>query len=92
VPLLILRQETEWSYLVSGGKALLVGNRPETILAYAALALDEAALAGMRNRACVTASGAAQRIVERIDAWLAAREERHARTSFKAQPSLALGA
>jgi UDP-N-acetylglucosamine 2-epimerase len=92
VPLLILRQETEWSYLVSGGKALLVGNRPETILAYAALALDEAALAGMRNRACVTAPGAAQRIVERIDAWLAAREERHARTSFQAQPSLALGA
>jgi UDP-N-acetylglucosamine 2-epimerase len=91
VPLLILRQETEWSYLVEGGKALLIGNQPETILAGVAHGLSDTALARMRYRACAAISGAAQRIVRIIDEWLSAQEEHHAWTHIQPIQTRATG-
>ena len=91
VPLLILRQETEWSYLVEGGKALLIGNRPESILTHLS-ALDEAALMRMRARMSGGPSGAAQRSVNIIAEWLAAQEDRHARTDSQPARAALVGA
>jgi UDP-N-acetylglucosamine 2-epimerase (non-hydrolysing) len=91
VPLLVLRQETEWSYLVEGGKALLIGNRPESILTHLS-ALDEAALMRMRARTSGGPSGAAQRSVTIITEWLAAQEDRHARTDSQPARAAVVGA
>lgn len=78
VPLLILRNETEWSYLLSAGKALLIGNQPATILRGIAEGLAQHALDEMRRRPRVATEGAAQRIVHVIADWLNAREDPHA--------------
>ncbi len=83
VPLLILRTETEWSYLVSAGKAVLIGNRPETVLSGATDGLRNRALDQMRSRTCGSTSGAAQRIVQVITSWLGITEERDESTVFQ---------
>lgn len=92
VPLLILRNETEWSYLVTSGKAQLIGNRPTTILAGAAHVLNDVGLARMRSRTGPTTAGAAQRIVHVIGEWLAAQEERDGRTANQTISTYAIGA
>ncbi len=79
VPLLVLRTETEWTYLVRAGKAILLGNRPDTILPAATSLLTDESLDQIRSRVCVTERGAAERVVETICAWMGISEERYAR-------------
>ncbi|WP_026369850.1 non-hydrolyzing UDP-N-acetylglucosamine 2-epimerase [Kallotenue papyrolyticum] len=74
VPLLVLRAETEWTYLVRSGKAILLGNHPETILPLARQLLAGEALEQMRRRVCVLERGAAARAVDTICAWLGSNE------------------
>lgn len=91
VPLLILRHETEWSYLVQSGKALLVGNQPASIMAHVA-ELDDTGLLRMRARAQAPATGAAQRSITAIAKWFAAQEERYARADAQPVRVAAVGA
>lgn len=77
VPLLVLRNETEWSYLVDAGKALLIGNTFDSVLDGAAATLTDAALERMRSRPAVAISGSAERVVDAIAEWFDAQEERH---------------
>lgn len=79
VPLLVLRAETEWTYLVRAGKAILLGNRPDTILPAATRLLTDESLDQIRSRVCVTERGAAERVVETICAWMDISEESYAR-------------
>lgn len=71
-PALVLRNETEWRYLVDAGFNVLVGNRRETILAHAAELLNPAALDRLRSARPLLAEGAAARAVEAMAAYLKA--------------------
>lgn len=83
VPLLVLRNETEWSYLVDSEKAVLIGNTYQSILDAVAVALADNALERMRGRAPVAIAGAASRVVGAIEEWFDAREEHHGHTAPK---------
>ncbi len=65
VPLLIVRQETEWTYLIEAGAGVLVGNTFESITARAAPLLESGA-AGFGKVDIAAQQGAARRIVERL--------------------------
>lgn len=80
IPLLVLREETEWTYLVDMGKAVLIGNQPDTVLRRAMGSLTEASLNRMRATGGSVQAGAAQAIIQIIATWL------DARTTYDAQP------
>jgi UDP-N-acetylglucosamine 2-epimerase (non-hydrolysing) len=63
IPTLILRNETEWRYLVDAGLHVLVGNSYESIRAGSRRWLEPAALAQLRSAQAPILSGAAERAV-----------------------------
>lgn len=70
-PVLVLRNETEWTYLVDGGCAKLVGNREEDLARIGLACLDDDANGRMRAAAVALTQqladgGAAQRIRDAI--------------------------
>lgn len=69
-PILLVRNETEWRYLVEAGVAVLIGNRYESILAGAATWLSPAGLARLRSARSPIISGAAERAVEIMAAYV----------------------
>jgi UDP-N-acetylglucosamine 2-epimerase (non-hydrolysing) len=75
-PVLIVRHETEWTYLVDGGCATLLGNREDELVSRATASLAEAENQRMRQAAqALTAQlrdgGAAKRILAAIvSRWL----------------------
>lgn len=71
-PLLIVRNETEWRYLVDAGAATLIGNTYEAIMAGAATWLAPEGLARLRSSPAPVRAGAAERAVGAL-AELAAR-------------------
>jgi UDP-N-acetylglucosamine 2-epimerase len=81
VPLLVLRNETEWSYLVDAGKAVLIGNTFDDVTKATTATLSDEALENMRSRPTVAISGAAERVVGAIAEWFDAEEERHGHTA-----------
>ncbi len=72
-PLLIVRNETEWRYLVDAGVAVLIGNSYEAITAGARAWLAPEALARLRATPAPVRSGAAERAVAAIAELIAAR-------------------
>lgn len=72
-PLLIVRNETEWRYLVDAGVAVLIGNRYETIISGARQWLAPEACARLRAARAPVRSGAAERVVSELAALIAAR-------------------
>ncbi|MBN2003423.1 MAG: UDP-N-acetylglucosamine 2-epimerase (non-hydrolyzing) [Anaerolineae bacterium] len=62
-PLLVLRQETEWTYLVDAGAAFLVGNAGDTILE-TALPLLRQGQCAFKTADVAAQCGAAQRIAD----------------------------
>lgn len=62
-PALILRNETEWRYLVDAGRHVLIGNTCESILAGARQWLQPEALARLRAAPAPIRSGASERAV-----------------------------
>ncbi|WP_298817362.1 non-hydrolyzing UDP-N-acetylglucosamine 2-epimerase [Chloroflexus sp.] len=62
-PILLVRNETEWRYLVDAGVAVLIGNRYESILDGAARWLSPAGLDRLRSARSPIISGAAGRAV-----------------------------
>ncbi|MFV9504549.1 MAG: non-hydrolyzing UDP-N-acetylglucosamine 2-epimerase [Oscillochloridaceae bacterium umkhey_bin13] len=62
-PLLIVRNETEWRYLVEAGAAVLIGNRYESILAGANTWLSREGLAQLRANPAPIRAGAAEQTV-----------------------------
>lgn len=70
-PALILRNETEWTYLIEAGCNVLIGNSRESILEGARARLTPAALAAMRAAQPPLADGAAARSLDAIAAFLA---------------------
>ncbi len=71
-PLLIVRNETEWRYLVEAGVAVLIGNRYAAIMEGARTWLAPEALAHLRAVPAPVRGGAAQQAVAELAA-LAAR-------------------
>jgi UDP-N-acetylglucosamine 2-epimerase (non-hydrolysing) len=71
-PALILRNETEWRYLVDAGLHVLAGNTEESILEAARRWLRPEALAGLRTAAAPIWPGASERALALIEAYLAA--------------------
>jgi UDP-N-acetylglucosamine 2-epimerase (non-hydrolysing) len=71
-PVLLLRNETEWRYLVDAGVQKLIGNSFESITAGARQWLDPDALARLRAIEPPTVAGAALRAAAAIDEYLAA--------------------
>ncbi|MBL8633027.1 MAG: UDP-N-acetylglucosamine 2-epimerase (non-hydrolyzing) [Myxococcales bacterium] len=75
-PVLILRNETEWSYLVDAGCATLLGNREDDIVVRGHKCLTESEHQRMRHAAQVLTKrlqdgGAAQRIMQAVrQRWL----------------------
>ncbi|HWQ14511.1 MAG TPA: UDP-N-acetylglucosamine 2-epimerase (non-hydrolyzing) [Roseiflexaceae bacterium] len=65
-PALIIRNETEWRYLVDAGMHVLVGNTYESILAGAARWLRPDALAQLRAAEAPIVAGASERAVDAI--------------------------
>ena len=70
-PVLVLRAETEWTYLVESGCAALCGNRAATLVPRALALLQDDGIAGMRAAAAAYArsaddGNAAARIVAAI--------------------------
>jgi len=65
-PLLIVRNETEWRYLVDAGVAVLIGNTFEAITTGARAWLAPQALARLRETPAPVRAGAAERAVEAI--------------------------
>ncbi|WP_322488678.1 non-hydrolyzing UDP-N-acetylglucosamine 2-epimerase [Chloroflexus sp.] len=68
-PILLVRNETEWRYLVDAGVAVLIGNRYESILAGTATWLSPAGLARLRAARSPIISGAAERAVAIMAAY-----------------------
>ena len=73
VPTLILRNETEWSYLVDAGVHVLVGNSYESIRSGAETWLAQDAMARLRTTKVPLWPGASERAVRAIEAFLASR-------------------
>jgi UDP-N-acetylglucosamine 2-epimerase len=71
-PALVLRNETEWRYLVDAGTHVLVGNSEESILAGGDCWLQPGALARLRSADVPLWRGAAERALEAIETALAA--------------------
>ncbi len=75
-PVLILRNETEWSYLVDGGCATLLGNREDDVVSRGLQSLTDAENQRMRHAAKALSKrlvdgGAAQRIMQAVtQRWL----------------------
>lgn len=65
-PLLIVRNETEWRYLVEAGVAVLIGNEYQAIMAGAHTWLAPAGLAQLRAVPAPVRAGAAMGAVEEI--------------------------
>lgn len=65
-PLLIVRNETEWRYLVDAGVAVLIGNTYSSILSGAREWLSPAGLARLRAAPAPVRTGAAERAVAEI--------------------------
>lgn len=70
-PLLIVRNETEWRYLVDAGVAVLIGNGYEAITTGARAWLTPERLAQLRAAPAPVRAGAAERAVDAIAAMLA---------------------
>jgi UDP-N-acetylglucosamine 2-epimerase (non-hydrolysing) len=70
-PALVLRNETEWRYLVDAGTHILVGNTEESIAAGGSHWLQPDALARLRSADVPLWHGAAGRALEAIEAALA---------------------
>lgn len=62
VPLFVLREETEWEYLVRSGQAVLAGTQTERIVATVVAGLQPERLEAMRETPPAHAPGAAARI------------------------------
>lgn len=73
IPTLILRNETEWSYLVDAGVHVLVGNTYESISSGAKAWLSNEAMARLRSTEVPIWPGASERSVRAIEAYLAGR-------------------
>jgi UDP-N-acetylglucosamine 2-epimerase len=72
VPVLTLRQETEWTYLVEAGANVLVGNQFQSIVEGVRAILEGERLDEMRSRAASLAGqGASERIVTLLAELLA---------------------
>lgn len=69
-PTLILRDETEWTYLLGYGGHQLIGATPASVAAGAARWLEPSALRAMRARPAPVRRGAADRAVEVIAALM----------------------
>lgn len=69
-PILLVRNETEWRYLVDAGVAVLIGNRYESILAGAATWLSPTGLARLRAARSPIVSGAAERAAAIMAAYV----------------------
>lgn len=69
-PVLVLREETEWSYLVEAGKTVLVGNAYPQTIAAARAALQPTALETMRAATFDTCPDVTQAILNIIRAFL----------------------
>ncbi len=69
VPLLVVRQETEWMYLVEAGAAALVGNTFEAVIEKATPLLAQGR-AAFRRVDVGPQRGAAERIVSGLARWL----------------------
>lgn len=65
-PVLVLRNETEWRYLVDAGCQKLIGNSYDAIVDGARRWLDPEALEGLRSSRPSIASGASTRALEAI--------------------------
>jgi UDP-N-acetylglucosamine 2-epimerase len=69
-PVLLLRKETEWRYLVEAGVAVLIGNTAETIVEGARTWLQPAGLAQLRSAKAPFWSGAGARAADAMAAYL----------------------
>ncbi len=69
-PILLVRNETEWRYLIDAGVAVLIGNRYESILEGAASWLSPAGLTQLRAARSPIISGATERAVSVMAAAL----------------------
>lgn len=72
-PLLIVRNETEWRYLVDAGVAVLIGNSYDSILAGAREWLAPPALDRLRAAPAPVRAGAAERAVAELAALISSR-------------------
>lgn len=67
-PILLVRNETEWRYLVEAGVAVLIGNTYESILTGTATWLSPPGLSRLRTARSPIVSGAAERAVVIMEA------------------------
>lgn len=68
-PILLIRNETEWRYLIDAGVAVLIGNRYERIIAGATTWLSPEGLHRLRTARSPIVSGAAERAAEIMAAY-----------------------
>ncbi|MDW8282414.1 MAG: UDP-N-acetylglucosamine 2-epimerase (non-hydrolyzing) [Myxococcales bacterium] len=78
-PALVLRERTEWSYLVEAGRNALIGANGDTLCSRALALLTDEANAQMRAAPCRLNAGAAERIATEIECRLAGQDQREAK-------------
>ncbi len=69
VPCLILRNETEWTRLVTAGKNILAGTEPENIVRLATNLLNDEELQKIKQIQYPYETGVAEKIIQLIKSW-----------------------